>query len=86
MDNVGMISPMLCMEIEVNGALREHGLDATAVTAAYRKAILQELKNLRTRGFVAERKGVWIPPHRHLAILPPKEVSVLAWVPVYGDG
>lgn len=50
------LKPMLCQEIEVNG-YKEHGMDEVAVTKAYRKAIVEELKKLFARGFVAERKG-----------------------------
>ena len=50
-----MLKPMLCQEITVNG-YREYGMDEAKVTAAYRKAIVEELERMRLRGFVAERK------------------------------
>lgn len=52
------IRPMLCHDFEVNGSvLKENGLDGEKVTAAYRKAVAEGLRNLMVRGFVAERKG-----------------------------
>jgi len=49
---------MLCHDFEVDGsALKENGLDGENVTAAYRKAVAEGLRNLMVRGFVAERKG-----------------------------
>jgi ATP-dependent DNA ligase len=48
---------MLCHDFEVNGSvLKENGLDGDKVTAAYRKAVTEGLRNLMVRGFVAERK------------------------------
>jgi len=50
---------MLCHELEVNGGiLKEHGMDGEAVTAAYRKAVVEALKKLMARGFAAERKAI----------------------------
>jgi ATP-dependent DNA ligase len=52
-----MISPMLCHEVEIDGTLvKEMGVDGHAATAAYRKAITEELKRLEIRGYVAEPK------------------------------
>lgn len=52
-----MIQPMLCHDLEINGGiLKEHGMDGEAVTAAYRKAVAEALKQLVARGFVSERK------------------------------
>ena len=48
---------MLCEDLEVNGVIREHGLDAKAVTDAYRKAIVEGLRKLKPEGYVAERKA-----------------------------
>jgi len=51
------IKPMLCHDFEVNGSfLKENGLDGDKVTAAYRKAVAEGLRNLMVRGFLAERK------------------------------
>lgn len=48
---------MLCHEVEVDMSLiRQNGLDGPAATVAYRKAIVEQLKKLMIRGFVAERK------------------------------
>jgi len=48
---------MLCHDLEVNGGiLKEPGMDGEAVTVAYRKAVIDELKKMIPRGFVAERK------------------------------
>lgn len=48
---------MLCHDFEVDGSvLKENGLDGDKVTAAYRKAVAEGLRNLMVRGFVAERK------------------------------
>jgi len=48
---------MLCHDFEVDGSiLKENGLDGDKVTAAYRKAVAEGLRNLVVRGFVAERK------------------------------
>jgi len=49
---------MLCHDFEVNSlVIKENGLDGEKVTAAYRKAISEGLRNLMARGFVAEQKG-----------------------------
>jgi len=51
------IKPMLCHEVEVDGSLlKECGLDGQAATKAYQRAIVEALKNLMIRGYVAERK------------------------------
>jgi len=48
---------MLCHEAKVDESIwKEHGMDGAAVTAAYRKSIVEELKKLVIRGFVSERK------------------------------
>jgi bifunctional non-homologous end joining protein LigD len=47
---------MLCQELEFNGVIRQHGLDEKKVTAAYRKAVIEALRDLMAKGFVAERK------------------------------
>jgi len=53
-----MIKPMLCRDFEISGTiLKENGLDGVKVTAAYRKAVAEGLRNLMARGYVAERKG-----------------------------
>lgn len=50
---------MLCHEVKVDESIwKEFGMDGAAVTAAYRKSIIEELKKLVIRGFVAERKGL----------------------------
>jgi len=47
---------MLCHDFEINGFLKDNGLDGDKVTAAYRKAVAEGLKGLMSRGYVAERK------------------------------
>jgi bifunctional non-homologous end joining protein LigD len=47
---------MLCEEIEVNGALRQYGLDGAKVTEAYRELIAKELLQCEAQGDVAEWK------------------------------
>ena len=48
---------MLCHEVKVDESVwKEHGMDGAAVTAAYRKAIVEQLKKLKMRGFTSERK------------------------------
>jgi len=48
---------MLCHEVKVDESIwKEYGMDGAAVTTAYRKAIIEELKKLKIRGFVSERK------------------------------
>lgn len=50
---------MLCHDLEINGGiLKEHGMDGEAVTAAYRKAVVEALKQLVARGYAAERKAI----------------------------
>lgn len=51
------IKPMLCQELVVNGILENNGLDGEKVTAAYRKAIAEELRKLMAGKFVSERKA-----------------------------
>lgn len=46
---------MLCQDLEVNGVIKEQGLDARKVTEAYRKAIVEGLLKLKPEGYVAER-------------------------------
>lgn len=47
---------MLCEEIEINGTLKQYGLDGARVTQAYREAIAEELKSCEAQGDLAERK------------------------------
>jgi len=48
---------MLCHEVQVDESVwKEFGMEGAAVTAAYRKAIVEELKKLKIRGFGRERK------------------------------
>jgi len=50
---------MLCHDLEINGGiLKEHGMDGEAVTAAYRKAVVEALPQLVARGYAAERKAI----------------------------
>jgi len=52
-----MLKPMLCHDFEVDGSvLKENGLDGERVTAAYRKAVVEGLRDMMVRGFVAEQK------------------------------
>lgn len=37
---------------------KEHGMDGAAVTAEYRKAIVEQLTKLKIRGFTSERKTI----------------------------
>jgi hypothetical protein len=67
---------MLCEDLEVNGVIREHGLDAKAVTDAYRKAIVEGLRKLKPEGYVAERKATrespFLPFSENLLLLSPR--------------
>jgi ATP-dependent DNA ligase len=48
---------MLCHEVKVDESIwKEFGMDGAAVTAAYRKTIVEQLKKLKVRGFGSERK------------------------------
>ena len=49
---------MLCEEIEVNGTLKQFGLDGAKVTQAYRELIAKELQQCEAQGDVAEWKEV----------------------------
>lgn len=51
------IEPMLCHEVKVDELMwKEFGMDGAAVTAAYRKAVIEQLKKLKILGFTSERK------------------------------
>ena len=51
------IKAMLCQELEFNGVIKQHGLDEKKVTAAYRKAVTEALRDLMARRSVSERKA-----------------------------
>jgi hypothetical protein len=55
------IKAMLCQELEFNGVIKQHGLDEKKVTAAYRKAVTEALRDLMARKFVSERKALELP-------------------------
>jgi len=52
-----LIKAMLCQELAFNGVFKQHGLDEKKVTAAYRKAVTEALRDLMARKFVSERKA-----------------------------